>query len=541
MPDVRWGTDVDSSGYAGHRGLQYSPRPTTLASLFAESQHWGRRTFLVHGERRMTYSAFTDAVGAAVTDLRDDGVRPGDRIMLYAYNSPHWVVALWSSWLSGAVPVLANRWWKQSELDHAIDLLDPRLVLTDAPLAGARPGTTRDIARFATDRPAPRAVTWDEAEDPDATSLILFTSGSSGMPKAVQLSRRAVIANQHNVLALRRRLPHQLNPDAPQSVSLASTPMFHVGGLSNLLSNYLTGAKVVIPEGRFDAREVLELIEREGVQNWGGVPTMAIRVLEHPEFDSFDLSTLRSFPLGGAAVPTALLDRLRVRLPQLGARGLGNTWGMTESGGFLTIATGTELQQYPGTVGRPYPVVELAIDRPDDDGVGEILARSPTVMNGYVGLDDGTVDDDGWLHTGDLGHLVDGYLFIDGRAKDIVIRGGENIGCGQVEAALSTHPAVLEVAAIGLPHPEFGEELAAVIVHRRDAVAPTEAELRSHVADALAHFAIPTRWHISTTALPTLPGEKIDKKRLAERFGRASVVSAGPAPEPAPAPPARPR
>ncbi len=516
MPDVRWGTDIDASGYAGHPGVQYSPRPTTFADLFAESQRWAERTFLVHGERRVSFAAFIDAVNAGVGELRDAGVQPGDRIMLYAYNSPQWVIALWSAWLGGAVPVLANRWWKRTDVDHAIELLEPRLTLTDTPLRGVRL-TTRDIGSFAAARHPTDAGSY-EINDPDATSAILFTSGSSGLPKAVELSRRAVIANQHNILAVTKRLPHQLNLDAPQTVSLASTPMFHVGGLSNLLSNHLTGGRVVIPEGRFDAGQILGLIEREGVHNWGGVPTMAIRVLEHPEFDSFDLSTLRSFPLGGAAVPTALLDRMRIRLPQLASRGLGNTWGMTEAGGFLTAATGGDLEKYPGTVGRPYPVVELAIDRPDAEGVGEVLARSPTVMNGYVGIDDGTVDDEGWLHTGDLGHLTDGYLFIDGRAKDIVIRGGENIGCGQVEAALSSHPAVVEVAAIGLPHPDLGEELAAVVVHRPRDLAPTEDELRAHVSEMLAHFAIPTRWHISTTALPTLPGEKVDKKSLAELF-----------------------
>jgi acyl-CoA synthetase (AMP-forming)/AMP-acid ligase II len=519
MPDPLWGIDVDVSDYAGHRGLQYSPRPTTFASIFAESQRWADRTYLVHGGRRMTFAVFADAVSAAVATLRDEGVRPGDRIMLYAYNTPDWVVALWSTWLTGAVPVLANRWWRQPELEHAIELLEPRLILTDTAMDGVALEKTRDIAGFAGDRHVAEPVSSDEITDPDATSAILFTSGSSGLPKAVALSRRAIIANQHNVLARTKRLPHQQNPDGPQSVALASTPMFHVGGLSNLLSNYLTGGRVVIPEGRFDARQVLELIEREGVHNWGGVPTMAIRVLEHPEFDTFDLSTLRSFPLGGAVVPAALFDRLRIRLPQLGSRGLGNTWGMTEAGGFLTAAMGSDLQQYPGTVGRPYPVVELVIDRPDADGVGEILARSPTVMNGYVGVDDGTLDEQGWLHTGDLGHLnAEGYLFIDGRAKDMVIRGGENISCPQVEAALSSHPAVVEVAAIGLPHPDLGEELAAVVVHREGDSAPTEAELRAHVIDALAYFAVPTRWHISTAALPTLAGEKIDKKSLSDRF-----------------------
>ncbi|WP_445169772.1 class I adenylate-forming enzyme family protein [Mycolicibacterium sp. Dal123E01] len=519
MPDAHWGTDIDSSGYAGHRGLQYSPRPTTFASIFSESRRWADRIFLAHGSRRITYSAFGDAVSAGITALRDEGVRPGDRIMLYAYNTPAWVVALWSSWLCGAVPVLANRWWKHTEVDHAIGLLEPRLIFTDALLAGIPPAQTRDITGFFDDRPALESAGSAEIDDPNATCAILFTSGSSGLPKAVALSRRAVIANQHNVLTRANRLPHQQKPDTPQSVALASTPMFHVGGLSNLLSNYLTGGRVVIPEGRFDARQVLELIEREGVHNWGGVPTMAIRVLEHPDFDTFDLSTLRAFPLGGAPVPPSLVDRLKVRLPHLGDRGVGSTWGMTECGGFLTVATGFDLHQYPGTVGRPYPVVELAIDRPDDDGVGEILARSPTVMNGYVGVDDGTLDDQGWIRTGDLGHLnAEGYLFINGRAKDIVIRGGENISCPQVEAALATHPAVVEVAAIGLPHPDLGEELAAVIVHRQGG-APTEAELRAHVADSLAYFAVPTRWHISTTALPTLPGEKIDKLGLAEGFG----------------------
>ncbi|AKK27218.1 class I adenylate-forming enzyme family protein [Mycobacterium sp. EPa45] len=520
MADVRWGSDIDASGYAGHRGLQYSPRPSTFADLFAESKRWADRTFLVHGERRMTFAAFSTAVNTGVAALRDAGVQPGDRVMLYTYNSPQWVIALWSAWRSGAVPVLANRWWKHTEVDHAITLLEPRLILTDTALDGVDPRKARDIGSLAADGPVSPAGFY-ESDDPDATSAILFTSGSSGLPKAVELSRRAVIANQHNILAVTRRLPHQLDLAAPQTVSLASTPMFHVGGLSNLLTNYLTGGRVVIPEGRFDAGQILGLIEREGVHNWGGVPTMAIRVLEHPDFDSFDLSSLRSFPLGGAAVPTALLDRLRVRLPHLASRGLANTWGMTEAGGFLTAATGRDLEKYPGTVGRPYPVVELSIDRPDADGVGEILARAPSVMNGYVGIDDGTVDDEGWLHTGDLGHLVDGYLFIDGRAKDIVIRGGENIGCGQVEAALSSHPAVVEVAAVGLPHPDLGEELAAVIVHRQGDPAPTVDELRSHVSDTLAHFAIPTRWHISTTALPTLPGEKVDKKSLAERFDDA--------------------
>jgi acyl-CoA synthetase (AMP-forming)/AMP-acid ligase II len=255
---------------------------------------------------------------------------------------------------------------------------------------------------------------------------------------------------------------------------------------------------------------------------------MAVRVLEHPDFDSYDLSSLRSWPLGGAHVTTALLERIRAKIPRFRQRGLANTWGMTEAGGFLTIALGPELERYPGTVGRPYPVVELQICDPDGDGIGEILARSPTVMLGYVGIDDGTVDAEGWLHTGDVGHInEEGYLFVDGRSKDVVIRGGENIACAHVEAALTTHPAVVETAAIALPHPDLGEELAAVVVCRSDRPTPTEEQLRRHLDGVVAYFAIPTRWQIRTDPLPTLAAGKVDKKMLIENFQPTSRGSAG--------------
>ena len=174
---------------------------------------------------------------------------------------------------------------------------------------------------------------------------------------------------------------------------------------------------------------------------------------------------------------------------------------------------------HPGTVGRPLPTVELAIAESDDGDMGEVLVRSPTVMNGYLGIAVGPVDSDGWLHTGDLGHLNDdGYLFIDGRSKDMVIRGGENIACPHVEAALLRHPDVVEAAAIGLPHAELGEELAAVVVYRAGGRQPSEEELVRHLQGVLAYFAIPTRWRIRDQRLPTVAGEKIDKKNLAAEF-----------------------
>jgi len=517
-----WGTEVRTSTYGGHPGLVYDRTPNSFSELMAGTEVWTDRTFLVHGERRVTFAGFRAAAQAARTRLADLGIRPGDRVLVFGYNSPEWVVALWALWLEGAVPVLANRWWSGAEIDHAVNVLAPKHVLADTTLDVPVPVSPLGELRAAYDA-ATGPVSPAVESDGDAAALILFTSGSSGMPKAVELSRRSVIYNQHDIMQRTGRLPHLLDDDSPQVVSLATTPMFHVGGLSSLLTHFLTGGKIVLTEGRFDAGRILALIERERIQVWGAVPTMAIRVLEHPDFASRDLSSLKSWPLGGAPVTTALLDRIRAKLPKLRERGLSNTWGMTEAGGFLTVADARDLAAHPGTVGRPYPVVEIRIANPDGDGVGEVLARSPTVMNGYVGASAEqaaeTVDGDGWLHSGDLGHLTeDGYLFIDGRSKDVVIRGGENIACPHVEAAIATHPCVVEVAALGIPHPDLGEELVAVVVHQAGAAAPTADELAGHVSGVLSYFAIPTRWEIRTQPLPTLAGEKVDKKSLAASF-----------------------
>jgi long-chain acyl-CoA synthetase len=183
----------------------------------------------------------------------------------------------------------------------------------------------------------------------------------------------------------------------------------------------------------------------------------------------------------------------------------------------VTVAGNRDLEERPGTVGQPYPVAELRIHEPDAHGVGEVLLRAPTVMTGYLEMaDDDTVDVDGWLHTGDLGHLDgDGYLYLDGRSKDIVIRGGENIACAHVEQALAAHPDVVEVAVFGVPHPDLGEELAAAVVHR-PGIEVTADQLREFLRGTVAYFEIPTRWSVQTAPLPTLAGEKVDKRSLTQ-------------------------
>ncbi len=516
-----WGDEVVDGHYGGHPGLVFGRRPRTFAELLYGVERWSDRTFLVQGERRISTGEFFAAVAQAQDRLQTVGVRPGDRVMLLGYNSPDWVLGLWAVWTLGAVPVLGNRWWSGPEAAHSLASTSPRVVITDAAeLVGDDTPTVRfdELAGCFSAASLGRPDVPGPATEEDP-AFILFTSGSTGMPKAAQLPFRALVANQQNVLARARQLPHLIAADRPQPVTLLSTPIFHIGAFATLITQTLIGGRVIFNVGRFDPAQVLTLIETERVQRWGAVPTMAARLLEHPDFDSHDLSSLRAFPLGGAPVPPVLLERLARRIPQLQGRGLANTWGMSEGAGFFTLAVGSDLERFPKTVGRPFPTVELKIAEPGEDGAGEILVRSPTLMLGYLGIEDCAIDSDGWLHTGDLGHINDdGYLFIDGRSKDMVIRGGENIACPHVEAALMRHPEVIDAAVIGLPHPDLGEELAAVVVYRGSRP-PTEEELARHMADEVAYFAVPTRWVIRNEPLPTVGTEKVDKRALAAEFG----------------------
>jgi acyl-CoA synthetase (AMP-forming)/AMP-acid ligase II len=291
-----------------------------------------------------------------------------------------------------------------------------------------------------------------------------------------------------------------------------------MGGIQSILATLLTGGKLVLHVGRFDAAIILRLIETERIQSWGGVPTMIGRVIDHPDLSLRDTSSLRSVTVSGTHVSPQLIDQVRQAFPTA-RRNAGTIYGMTEAGGTLTAATGKDLASRPGTVGRPFPVVELKIKDPDSSGKGEIVARSPTNMTGYLGsAEPSVVDAAGWLHTGDIGRIDDeGYLFIEGRIKDVIIRGGENIACPNVEAALGQHPAVADVAVIGLPDDEFGEVVAAVVV-LRDGVEVRADDLEAFASESLAYFEVPSRWWLRREQLPTNATGKVVKQALREAW-----------------------
>ncbi|MCA1843819.1 MAG: acyl--CoA ligase, partial [Actinobacteria bacterium] len=377
-----WGTETVRRA-DGIPFLVYEPRRTDAAQLLEDVRHWGDRVHLVRGEQRMTYAELLDLVPRAATVLGDHGVRPGDRVMLLAFNSVEWIVGFWATLAAGAVVVLANAWWSEAEARHSLGIVDVALVLADPRSAKLVPAEIPvleldDMTAQAAERPP---VEPPPAAGEDEPAMILFTSGTSGPPKGAVLPHRSIIALQHMLLHVTRQLPHTLGEHFPPEVSLQTGPLFHIGGVQALVRQLLLGGTLVFTRGRFDPTEVLDLMESEGVHRWGGVPTMVSRVLSDPTFEGRDLATVRAISMGGSPVPVELVNRIKSRFPNV-ERGVSQVYGLSEGGGTLAAASGRDLVERPGTVGRALPLVELRIDRPDEMGTGEVVARTPTEMLG---------------------------------------------------------------------------------------------------------------------------------------------------------------
>jgi len=532
MEHFAWGDEVSRSELGGTSFLVFEPRRTRLPQLLLDARRWGARTHLVQGARELSFDDTLAAVTAVAAHLRDDlGIRPGDRVLILAANSPEWVVSLWAGLAIGAVVAPGNGWWSEEEVQHALDLVEPQVVIGDARRLEKVPAGTRtiDVAdlRPRVDEAVAGGLSASALDalvldgDENDAALIVFTAGTTGLPKGATLAHRSWIATMHQSLAVSRRLPHLLDDDAG-FVSLLTGPLFHIGGLQALGLALIGGGKLAFLEGRFDPEEVLRVIERHRVEVWGAIPTMTIRVLEHPSLKERDVSSMRSVPLGGAPVSPELLERIQEAFPNTKRR-VTNVYGMTETSGSLATASGRVIEEFPGTTGKPLPLVELKIDQPDADGVGEILARTPGQMLGYWRDPEATaamIDAEGFVHTGDLGRFVDGRLYITGRSKDIVIRGGENIAAPHVESVLHEHPDVADVAVVGLPHPDLGEEVAAAIRLRPGAKIGVD-ELTAYARGRMASFEVPSRWWLSDEELPMTDAGKADKKRLRVIFPEA--------------------
>jgi acyl-CoA synthetase (AMP-forming)/AMP-acid ligase II len=518
LPD--WGDQIAEVTIRGIPFRMYTQRPRRVESLLPYAAGWGDRPHIVQGERTLTFAQMHNAVLAKAAELTALGVRPGDHILLLGWNSPEWVANFWACFECGAVPVLANAWWSATELANAAALVKPALILADAHAAAKLPPGSRS-GPWGIDTSGPAARADDAAQrDEEDTGLIIFTSGTSGQPKAVVLTHRAMLARLHMTLQVTRKLPHQVDASA-RDVTLITGPLFHVGGMQTLMRALIVGDTLVFPSGRYDPAEVLGLIESQKVNRWNAVPTMVSRLLDHPDVGKRDVSSLKSISIGGAPVHKELMKRIRECLPSVSPR-IPTGYGLTENGGQATGSAGSEDVDKLGSTGRPMPLVEVKFLQRSGFPDGEILLRSPTQMSGYFGVDESPIDAEGWLHTGDLGRLDEkGQLWITGRCKDMIIRGGENIAPAAVERALMAITGVAEAVVFGVPHTDLGEEVMAVVVVEDAALTPES--LKEQLRGKVASFSIPTRWLVQQEPLPVNDTGKVDKTGISARM-RAELV-----------------
>src|SRR5688572_17647999 len=516
--------------------------PPTLPGLFdAFCMLHGATIAVIADGERLTFAELNEAATRLARALAGGwGVGKGDRVAIAMRNCPSWIVAYMAVLKAGGVATLVNGWWQADELRHGLTLTEPCLVLCDAPRAKRLEATGLGIASVVLpiEKPIAEAIApllgRGEADLPEVApeddATILFTSGSTGTAKGAVSSHRAVTTGIYTYsIGLMTLLGiKEMDGEAPAGPpkTLVNVPLFHVTGeVPVLLNSFVIGRTMVLMR-KWDAGEALRLIEQEKVTYFVGVPTMSLELMQHPDREEYDLSSLTDIAAGGAPRPVAHVKRLQSSFPTA-QPALG--YGLTETN---AAGCGNFWQNYadkPASTGRPHkPMVELAIlgegDRHLPVGeTGEIAIRSAANFRGYWNDPASTATAftaDGYLKTGDIGYLdEDEYLFIVDRKKDIIIRGGENISCQEVEAAIYSHAAVSECSVFGVPDERLGEVPAAVVYSEDDREFDPEA-LRDFLDGRIALYKIPEHIWIHDQPLPKLGTGKIDKKTLRERYSR---------------------
>ncbi|MFE4217928.1 class I adenylate-forming enzyme family protein [Streptomyces sp. NPDC056844] len=508
--------ELSDDDVLGTRLPVFTHRQRALHEVLHASVVHGDRDFIVTGDRRITFAQHAAQAASLARVLREEyGIVKGDRVAIAAANSPEWILAFWATVSIGAVAVGFNAWWSPREMAHGMANAEPALVVADARQTGKLAGCTvpvlsveDDLGRLAAAHPGAPLPSADVAEDDPA--VILYTSGTSGRPKGAVHTHRNLLAvvEYHR---LNDALLQEYGDPLPSQdrVYLLTLPLFHIASLHNLaVPRLATGSRIALHQGSFDVDRVLGTIERERVTNWGAVPTMAHRMLEHGGADRYDTSSLTSFALASAPSSTEFKERLRASLP-FAKDSLVDSYGLTETCTAVAAANPRELAAAPGTLGRPVTGVQLEIRDPGGEVLGEgeegdVWVRSQYNMLGYWRDPEataGAVGPDRWLRTGDLGQLREGRLYLSSRRSDLIIRGGENVYPAEVETVLAAHPDVRECLVLGVPHPDLGQEVAAVVVLAAGS-GVTEEALREYAANELAYFKVPKRWRLTTEELP---------------------------------------
>ena len=513
--------------------------PPTLPALFkAFCALNASAEAVVAGDERLTFADLDRISDRLAPALVARGLAKGDRVGIAMRNCPSWIVSYMAILKAGGIATLLNGWWESHEMEHAIHLAEPRLIIADGPRAKriAARCTDYEIVALEIELPVEQAIApllegsnGDEPlpeVSPEDDATILFTSGSTGESKGALSTHRAVTTATYTyacgLVVLRELLVEDGRGPTAQPRTLVTVPLFHVTGEVPVMLNSFVIGRCLVLMPKWDATEALRLIEREKVTYFVGVPTMSLELLNHPDRHNYDLSSLTDITAGGAPRPVSHVERLKTEFPNA-QPALG--YGLTETNAVGCANYWGNYAAKPASTGRPHkPMVDLKILGADDrhlptGEVGEIAIRSAANIKGYWRNPEATAaafTADGYLRTGDVGYLdEDEYLFIVDRKKEIIIRGGENISAAEVEAECYACDAVAEAAVFGAPDERLGEVPVAVI-HAKSAL--TEGELRQFLDGRIARFKIPERFIFSDEPLPRLGTGKIDRRALKAQY-----------------------
>jgi len=522
----------------GERMQVVAGRARSLRELLERSALHGDKEYIVHGERRITYAEHLRLVASVARGLAERyGVGKGDRVAIVAENRAEWLLTFWATVSLGGVVAALNGWWQADEIAYGVENSDPRVLVGDrkrlARVAGRDlhvPVIDMDEDFPALERHAPDSAlpTTPIAEDDPA--VILYTSGTTGRPKGAVNTHRGIcgfvsVGMVNGVVAMLRVAESGVAPAAaeppPPTCALVTVPLFHLSGLyAGAVMMLAVGAKTVWRSGRFDPAEVLRLIEQERVTTWSALGNMALKVVSHPDVARYDLSSIQNIGSGGSPTSREVQERIRKVFPR-GGQNMGIGYGLSESVTPVAVITGKELEQYPDSVGRPAVTHEIEIrdaeGRSVPDGVeGEIYIRSPYLMLGYWRNPEATAESllpGRWLRTGDVGRVEEGRLYINSRARDLILRAAENIYPVEIEQRLEAHPSVAEAAVVGVDHAELGQEVKAFVVPEVGAEIDP-AQLASWVGEALAPFKVPAHWEVRAEPMPRNAAGKVLKHVL---------------------------
>ena len=514
--------------------------PATLPAFFKTFCHLNAANeAVVAGDERLTFADLDRISDGLALGLVRRGVAKGDRIAIAMRNCPAWIVSYMAILKAGGVATLLNGWWEPFEMEHAVALTEPKLIIADPPRAkrlAERCGKFETVS-LPIDQPVEQAIAPlmnGEGEavlpemSPDDDATILFTSGSTGESKGALSTHRAVTTGVYayatGLIVLLGILTQDGKAPTSPPRTLLSVPLFHVTGELPVMLNSFVVARCMVIMPKWDATEALRLIEKEKITYFVGVPTMSLELMNHPDRHKYDLSSMKDITAGGAPRPISHVERLQEEFPNA-QPALG--YGLTESNATGCSNFWSSYAAKPSSTGRAQkPLVEVCIlgagdQRLGTGEIGEIGIRTAANIKGYFRNPEATeacLASDGTVRTGDIGYLdEDGYLFIVDRKKEIIIRGGENISAAEVEAECYSCEAVAEAAVFGAPDDRLGEVPVAVI-YVKDGEQLDEAGLLAHLDGKLAKFKIPARIIFSAEPLPRLGTGKIDRRALKAQY-----------------------